>query len=251
MSIASRIVKGAGTEGASSAGARLHERLFFGGMALAMAITVFAGFAPSYYLKSRFGAPPDLTPLLHVHGLAMSAWMLLLVTQAMLISSNRVALHRRIGVAGAIYAPVLVVVAAVTAVLRTKLHLATAADPLPNLRFLSIPMATAVVFPALIGSAIYWRGRSDVHKRLVLLATIEFVTAAVGRLPVIENYGPVVFFGATDLFILAIVIYDLATRGRVHVATAAGGLVLVLSQVLRIMIAGTVGWLSVARWLTS
>lgn len=37
---------------------RSRDRRFFTGMAVAAALTAFAGFARSYYLKGVFGAPP-------------------------------------------------------------------------------------------------------------------------------------------------------------------------------------------------
>ena len=40
------------------------ERRFFTGMAIMLLLASFAGFAPSYYLKSQFGNAP-LTPLVH------------------------------------------------------------------------------------------------------------------------------------------------------------------------------------------
>jgi hypothetical protein len=58
--------------------AKRGERLFFGGMAVALLITVFAGFSRTYYLRAGFGSP-ELTPSLLVHGFAFSAWMVLLV----------------------------------------------------------------------------------------------------------------------------------------------------------------------------
>jgi hypothetical protein len=40
------------------------DRLFYMGMSLAMALTVFAGFAPTFFLK-LFSDSPPLSPLLH------------------------------------------------------------------------------------------------------------------------------------------------------------------------------------------
>ncbi len=34
-----------------------HDRLFYGGMAIAMGLTVFAGFAPTFYLRFFTGGP--------------------------------------------------------------------------------------------------------------------------------------------------------------------------------------------------
>jgi hypothetical protein len=63
--------------------------------------------------------------------------------------------------------------------------------------------------------------------------------------------GPPTFFGLADLFIVALLVYDLSTRGKVHPATIWGGLLIVASQPLRLMISGTPPWLAFASWLAS
>jgi nitrate/nitrite transporter NarK len=85
----------------------------------------------------------------------------------------------------------------------------------------------------------------------MLLATISILTAAVARLPFeFLKAGPPAFFALTDLFILPCLLYDLATRRRVHRATLWGGLLIIASQPLRLMIAGTHAWIAFATWLT-
>ena len=106
-----------------------------------------------------------------------------------------------------------------------------------------------LVFAALIGAALYLRRNSGAHKRLMLLATLELATAGVARLPLIEDWGPVGFFGVADLFVVALVVYDVAVRKRVHAATIWGGLFLVASQPLRLAIGGSDPWISFASWL--
>jgi hypothetical protein len=54
-----------------------------------------------------------------------------------------------------------------------------------------------------------------------------------------------------DLFLLALIIYDLATLKRVHPATLWGGLFLVAWQPLRFMIGASESWHVFASWLTS
>ena len=48
-----------------------NDRPFYTGMSVASVITVFVGFAPTYYLKGYFGAAP-LAPLVHLHGLVFT-----------------------------------------------------------------------------------------------------------------------------------------------------------------------------------
>lgn len=228
---------------------RQRERLFFTGMAVAIVITVFAGFAPSYYLKSYFGRPP-LSPLLHLHGIVFSSWLVLFITQTALVAANRTRVHRRLGIAGAVIAVLMILVGCATAIIRASQG---AAPPgVPPLPFLTVPLGDMLVFATLVGSGFYFRRRVDVHKRLMLLATISILPAAVARLPFafIQQNGPLAFFGLADLFIIPCIIYDILSRGRVHRATILGGLLIVASQPLRLMIAGTQTWLTVATWLT-
>ena len=84
----------------------------------------------------------------------------------------------------------------------------------------------------------------------MLLATINLVTAAIARWPGVFALAPIGFFGLTDLFIVALAIWDLRARGRLHRVTLWGGLLVVVSQPLRLMISSTEGWLAFARWAT-
>lgn len=229
---------------------RRRERQFYTGMTIAIVLTVFAGFAPTYYLKSYFGTPA-LPSLLHLHGLVFTSWLVLFLTQTTLVAANRTAVHRRLGIAVSMFAVLVVVVGTMTAIIRAKQSAASTADPSPIV-FLTIPLGDMFVFAILVGAGFYFRNRADVHKRLMLLATIAILPAATARLPFafIQQVGPLAFFGLADLFILPCLIYDLITRGRVHRATLWGGLILVVSQPLRLLIGSTHAWLTLATWLT-
>ena len=221
-------------------------RLFYPGLALAMFAVVFVGFAPTYYLKGVFGSRP-LPLLFHVHGAAFTAWMLLLVAQTALVASGRTSLHRRLGVAGGALAAAMMVLAWLMAVGMAR----RAGTDDASLRFVIVPVATILVFPLLVGAALVWRRFPATHKRLMIIATAELISAGVGRLPGLGAFGPLGFFGGTDLVIIALLIHDRATMGRFHSATIWGGVFLVASQGLRVVIAGTDAWLSVTRWIAS
>jgi hypothetical protein len=228
------------------------ERRFFTGMAIAMALVCFAGFAPSYYLKAQFGTPTALKPMIHFHGLVFTAWMVLMVVQSSLISAGRVQLHRRLGIAGAVL--VLLMVASGAGVIWGRATTVTPGIPHEMiLGFMAIATVALALFPIFIGAALLLRRNAAAHKRLMLLATTIFLSAAVHRLLMFlidPAVSPPVFFGATDLFIVALAGYDFLSRGRIHAATLWGGLAVVLSQAGSLVLAGSSAWMTFAHWIT-
>jgi hypothetical protein len=127
--------------------------------------------------------------LLHWHGAAFSAWMLLLVAETMLVATGRVATHRVLGIVGACLTVLMVVLGIAVAIARTADG--TIADHgAPPLVFLSVPLFGMVGFGGLVGAALLLRHRSQTHKRLMLLATVELAAAGAARLPVVETWGP-------------------------------------------------------------
>lgn len=170
--------------------------------------------------------------------------MLLLIVQSALVASGRTPLHRRLGVAGGWLAATMTVLAWMMAIDGGRRATNDA-----SLGFMIVPMGTVVVFPALVGAALLWRRFPATHKRLMMIATTELLSAGVGRLPGVGGFGPLGFFGGTDLVLVALLIHDRVTDGRFHRATLWGGAFLIASQVLRIVVGGTDAWLALARVL--
>jgi hypothetical protein len=238
------------TANLSVTGTRQGARRFYVGMAIAVLITVFLGFSRSYFLKGYFGSP-ELSLHVHIHGLVFTSWVLLFLAQTSLVATGRTDLHRKLGVGGAVLAALLLIMGTTTAILRVKGGGPSPIPGVPPLSFLAVPLFDMVVFALLIGAGLVLRNRPETHKRLMTLATIALTSAPIARLAFVRPVGPPAFFGLTDLFIVAMLVYDLATRRKVHPATIWGGLVIVASQPLRLMISGTPGWLAFAGWLTS
>jgi hypothetical protein len=225
------------------------DRLFHVGMASAMLVTVFIGFAPTFYLRSAQSGML-LTPLLQLHGLLFSAWMLLLLTQTVLIAGGHAGAHRRLGMVGAVLALALFIIGAMTAIAAARRGQAfQGVDPLP---FLAIPLATILVFVGTVAAALWFRGRSDVHKRLMLIATIGVLTPAIARMNIELGplHGPPLALFLTDVFVLPCLLNDWRRLGRLHPATLWGAGILLVSQIARLLIMRTGAWLSIATWLT-
>ena len=224
------------------------DRIFFVSMAVAAALTVFAGFSRTYFLKGLFGTRA-LSPFFHLHGAVFTCWIVLFVVQITLVAAGRTGIHRRLGVAGAVLAALMVVIGLMAAIDSARRGFTPPGGP-PPLKFFVIPVGDLVVFATLVAAGLWLRRRSDAHKRLMLLATISILTPAIARLPGIAAAGPLAFLGLTDLFIAACLLYDRIGNGRIHRAFLWGGLFIIVSQPLRFLIAGTAPWLVFAHWLT-
>ena len=71
MSVESSSLRSTSATAARSAVTR-RERLFFGGMTIAMLIAVLVGFGPTYYFSTISGTTFELTRPLHLHGAAFT-----------------------------------------------------------------------------------------------------------------------------------------------------------------------------------
>ena len=196
-----------------------YDRVFYSGMAILMALTVFAGFARTFYLRAYFDAPTisgsgSLTPLMYLHGAVFTGWVLLFVVQTALVSARRVAVHRRLGVAGMVLAASMVVVGLQTATTAAAKGAAPpGADPIA---FMAVPFTDMVLFTLFVSSAFWKRRDREAHKRLMLLAYVSIVTAAIARIPGLLGVSPLVAFGLSLVFVGMGMTYDRYSRHAVH-----------------------------------
>src|SRR5689334_17163753 len=74
---------------------------------------VLLGFIPDaigMVAAANAGQRPPLPVILHVHAVVMGSFLLLLLTQSVLMATGRCELHKRVGIAAFALVPVLVVV---------------------------------------------------------------------------------------------------------------------------------------------
>jgi hypothetical protein len=227
------------------------ERRFFGAMAIVIVVATFVGFAPSYYLAPLFSAKP-LSILLHVHGLVFTAWILLYVAQTALVSVRRTDIHRIVGPITIGLAVVMIPLGIATAIVTKQVaavnHLPPSGPPLV------FPLGSIVTFALLVGMAVVMRNRAAWHKRLMLLGTVAILTTPLARITRFTQVGLTPAIGGmllTDIMLVALVVYDVRTRGRLHLATAWGGGFFLATQGLRILLNMNPAWQSFAKSLTT
>ena len=225
------------------------ERRFFTGIAAALVAATFVGFAPTYYLSSFTGAP-SFGPLVHVHGAVFSAWMILFLGQTVLIAGRHPGAHRQIGTAAAVLAVAVFAIGVAVAIESGRLGHGPPGRNQPV--FLIFPLANIVAFAAFTALGVVRRRRSDHHKRLMLLGTLSLVVTPLARISVMMGWTlppPVGGMILSNLFLAALMAFDLRKDGRLHPVTLWGGGALLLSQPLRVALGNSEAWQALARAL--
>jgi len=215
-------------------------------MALVMLVTVFVGFAHTYFLAGLFRAPLP-SRIIQIHGAVFSCWILLLVAQTSLVSAGRLDIHRRLGLAG-FFLGCLMVVLGVAAATDALARGAPAGRD--SQMFYIIPMTDIVMFAVPLYFAFRARLDPPAHKRFIYIATIALLTPAIARLPFafVFRKTPVVALLAAS-FVLVLAGYDLWSTRRIHRATLWAGSFLILVLEIRVSIGQTAAWHGFAAWV--
>ena len=233
---------------ASALPGRRFDHIFFSVTALMMAVTVYVGFAPTYYMAGIFRAPLPST-IIHIHGAAFSCWILLLIVQTSLTSAGRVDIHRRLGLIGFSLASVMVVLGVLAST--DRLARGSAPPGTDPYFFYIIPLGDMFIFATLIFFAYRSRSDSGAHKRIIYVATVGLLIAAIARWPMPLVRGATRAAIASYAFLIVLAAYDLWSIRRVHRATLLASGFLIFIQQVRLPIGRTAAWHSIAGWIQS
>jgi uncharacterized membrane protein YozB (DUF420 family) len=223
------------------------QRHFFVAMASFVVLVCFVGFAPSFYLKSYLNPDRDLSILLHVKGLVFSAWIILFLVQTVLIVRGSRALHQRLGWFAAVIATAMVVLVAAATVEEMR-----RVPPFPPPAVaLALNTFDTVVFAVLVSTAVYFRKKSEWHKRLMLSATLILVGAPILRILLIlkdEMSGGLLILDVllVDLIFLLCFAADLGSRHKVHPAYLIALGMLIADQITTFSVMSWPPWINFA-----
>lgn len=211
---------------------------------------VFAGFARTFFLRFLF-ASPRMPAYLYVHGLLFSSWYALFFVQTRLIAFHRIDLHRRVGILAAALAGLALPVALSVAIHAGRRVYETRSKPFSiEAPPLALDLGACLAFAVFVGLALYFRRRSEVHKRLMLLGSCSILLPALGRIPRLFSlrglWGLVAF---AEIIPVIFIVYDTVRSRRLHPAFAWGGLGIVLSWPVFLLIGSSQYWLKFAEWL--
>jgi uncharacterized membrane protein YozB (DUF420 family) len=239
--------------GRALASDRQREHLFFTGMAVAMALVVLIGFGRSFFFAFMWREhDPDAStePVYYIHGALAAAWMAFAIFQPLLIRRRKVQWHRRLGWVGAALAGAVMLTGVYVAVLSGARGPGSPLPPTPP-DFLGVIASGIVIFGVFVCLAVVYRRNGQAHKRLMYLATVNLIQAAVVRIPwsFVHSAGPWTTYPVAYAFILPLFVWDWRTQGRIHFATLWGGLGIALSLPIRLWLSETSAWLTAAGWL--
>jgi len=230
---------------------RAFERRFFLALAVLFPIAVIIGFGQTYYLKGLFNGPSLPSLLVHFHGLIMTSWILLFITQVYLIRSKRIKIHQTLGKIAVGLAVLIVIVGFMTAIAAGKRG--SSVPGIGPMEFMIVPFGDVTMFAILFAGAIYYRKNAANHKRLILLTILNFLPPALGRFPFefAANLGPLWFYGVPDVLALIFVGVDTWRNRKLNKVFLAGALLMIASHPLRLMFSSSETWIRFATWLTS
>jgi hypothetical protein len=216
---------------------RRAERAFYASYILGLVLLVLVGFAPTFFLRGLVDPywPPlrPIRPVVLAHGIVTTAFVLLFPLQAWLIGRGQRAMHMRVGrwgfaLGGAVALTIYLVAA-------DQYHRAIApAQPLTDFATVALVLALA------------WRWRLDAqaHKRMMIALLCVLTGAGVGRVPITDQ--PVLLGFSPNLLLPFVLlaplwVWDLATRGRIHVATVVGT-ALLTSSLVKLLLLPSSDW---------
>ncbi len=210
-------------------------------------VGVLSGFGTdSFNHVRKYGL--DYPLIVHFHALAFVGWLLLFTVQVALIRKAHVDMHRRLGMAGALLAAIMVVLGPATALVVDGARF-TATGQTPE--FLAVQLTDIIAFAGLTGAALLLRRFSSAHKRLMLLGLIYISDAGFARLLNRVAAAPLgdgvlgdiagLYLGS-DLLMLGLGVYDLSTHGRLHRAYVAGVVWTIALQVTALVLLNDPTW---------
>lgn len=229
---------------------RPSDRGLFLAAAIVFPLLVLIGYFKTYYFRAFFAdVAPLASSMVHIHGLVMTAWVIYFIAQVALVRSKNLKLHMSMGFAGIGLAAIVVVTGMMTA-WDAHITRATAPGGLNPHSFFIVPTLDMLFFVVFFSGAIYYRKRPAEHKALMLMTAINFIPAAVARIPLLP---PELFIiqalGIPSAIGVACLVWHSVKHKKVNRVFAIALAAFIISGPLRVVVSGTDAWLAFVGWI--
>ena len=207
---------------------------------------------PLTYFQPMLTDSRRFSAFYHIHGAAFFGWILLYAWQTHLAARGQIVRHREFGLAGIALSALLLPLGVIMAVLAIQ-HRMAAGDAHP-FDFTAYNMVDLATFTILMSASIATVTRHpDWHRHFTYGAALCLVGPAISRwflplppFPPFTDFGPNIL---ADLLLIALVLHDRVTLGRIHPASWWVIAALVPVHLLTPCLASSDVWRSIAPYL--
>ena len=235
-------------------------RYFYTGAAVLLFVLMFLGFQLFYLQGKAYPGrpiPPPIRTVVILHGISMTAWMVLFLVQPLLIEAGNRKLHMTLGKIGAALAALVVIFGIGVALGSARVNppelLLWGLNPR---QFMAVPLISILLFAVLVTVGVWYRMRAEIHRPMMLLSVLAVMPAALDRVDVIRNayagtvwgtlFGP--FFASLVIGVTLLVLKTVLIR-RVDRTFAVGLAILSVISLLVMQVAPTPLWAGIASML--
>jgi hypothetical protein len=234
-------------------------RLLYAAVAFLLLVATLLGFQ-QFFLHGKAYPGREIVPhaklLVVAHGVAMSSWIVLFVIQPLLIVGAHRRLHMTLGKIGAVLAACIVVLGLQVPIAVTRYGPEFPLWGLTRRQFMAIPIISILVFGIFVAIGVWYRRRPEIHRPMMLLATLSIVAAATDRITGLSAlydesiwgrlFGP--FFPALVIGAMFLVVKWLLTRSFDRYL-AAGYAALIAADAMIMALAPSEAWGRFAAFL--
>jgi hypothetical protein len=220
------------------------DDVFFPAMALLILAVVVIGFGQSYFLNGMmFGKLPNA--LVHIHGALFISWVFLLVAQNGLVRMRRIQWHRTLGGLAVVLIPLMIVFGLLVLADSIRRN----GTGIPAELILVGDLEELGLFAGLTTWGLLVRRNAPAHKRLMILGTMAMLGPAINRWP----FPPAIRLpGTIGMYValpLAVVVYDLWSRRRLHHTTVISYALMALGMLTLLPVASMSLWSTCVAWI--
>jgi len=164
----------------------------------------------------------------------MTAWIVLFLTQTLLVANHRITLHRKLGMLGAVLSGLVLSIGSLVVFKAIYRRYPEADAAQASQLFVAYDGLNLLVFAGLVWTALCLRWRSDVHKRLMLMATVSLLPPAIGRIieQLAKAESPITILASMIACVITCIVFDTLKNRRLHPALGWSGALLIATSAL-------------------